>query len=114
MPGAKSGPVPIIRMFGITMAGNSVLCHIHGFTPYLYVPAPPDFKDEHCVNFRDSLNKAVIADMRNNKDNVTEAVLAVDKVIKESKFVFARDAFTCDMDLDWQIIIHSYTPAGDH
>ena len=86
MPGATTGPVPIIRMFGITMEGNSVLCHIHGFTPYLYVPAPKDFKQEHCSKFRDGLNKLVVADMKSNKDNVSQAVLAVDVVIKESKW----------------------------
>jgi len=70
MPGLKSGPCPVVRFFGVTMEGNSVLCHIHGFLPYLYVPAPPDFKVENCEQFRSDLNKAVLGDMRSNKDNV--------------------------------------------
>lgn len=40
MPGQSQGKVPIIRMFGVTDSGNSVCCHIHGFAPYFYVPAP--------------------------------------------------------------------------
>lgn len=40
MPGQSQGKVPIVRMFGVTDNGNSVCCHIHGFAPYLYVPAP--------------------------------------------------------------------------
>lgn len=40
MPGQSQGKVPIIRMFGVTDGGNSVCCHIHGFAPYFYVPAP--------------------------------------------------------------------------
>ncbi|XP_072033784.1 DNA polymerase delta catalytic subunit-like [Amphiura filiformis] len=86
MPGATTGPVPIVRMFGITMEGNSVLCHVHGFTPYFYVPAPHDFKQEHCEKFRDGLNKLVLADMKSNRDSVTTAVLAIDVVIKENLY----------------------------
>lgn len=52
MPGATQGPVPIIRMYGITENGNSVLAHIHGFAPYFFVPAQDGFKREHCEQFR--------------------------------------------------------------
>jgi len=84
MPGNKSGPKPIVRFYGVTSEGNSVLCHVHGFVPYFYVPAPPNFKPEDCQIFCDTLNKAVFGDMRSNKDNVIQAVLAVDLTIKES------------------------------
>ncbi|KRK05288.1 uncharacterized protein Dyak_GE27975 [Drosophila yakuba] len=40
MPGAQIGPVPVVRMFGVTMEGNSVCCHVHGFCPYFYIEAP--------------------------------------------------------------------------
>ena len=72
MPGSKVGPVPIVQMYGVTMEGNSVLCHIHGFVPYFYVPAPPGFQQNHCSLFQDGLNKAVLSDMRSNKDNVSQ------------------------------------------
>ena len=72
MPGSKVGPVPIVQMYGVTMEGNSVLCHIHGFVPYFYVPAPPGFQQSHCSSFQDGLNRAVLNDMRSNKDNVTQ------------------------------------------
>ncbi|XP_046862075.1 DNA polymerase delta catalytic subunit-like [Xenia sp. Carnegie-2017] len=84
MPGSKVGPVPIARMYGITMEGNSVLCHVHGFVPYFFVPAPLHMKRDDCHLFKDALNKAVLKDMRSNKDNVTQAVLAVDIHLKES------------------------------
>lgn len=83
MPGSKVGPVPIVQMYGVTMEGNSVLCHIHGFVPYFYVPAPSGFQQSYCSVFRDCLDKAVLGDMRSNKD-VTQAVLAVDWETKES------------------------------
>lgn len=33
--------VPVLRAFGVTDEGVSVCCHIHGFAPYFYTPAPP-------------------------------------------------------------------------
>lgn len=72
MPGSKVGPVPIVQMYGVTMEGNSVLCHIHGFVPYFYVTAPNGFEAGQCGAFQDGLNKAVLNDMRSNKDNVTQ------------------------------------------
>jgi len=45
VPGAKSGPVPIIRMFGVTDAGNSVCAHVHGFTPYFWCNPPPGMRE---------------------------------------------------------------------
>jgi len=72
MPGSNAGPVPIIHMYGITMEGNSVLCHIHGFVPYFYVPAPSGFEQSHCSVFREGLDKAVLNDMRSNKDGVMQ------------------------------------------
>ncbi|XP_013790883.1 DNA polymerase delta catalytic subunit-like, partial [Limulus polyphemus] len=84
MPGSQIGSVPVMQMFGITMEGYSVMCHVHGFTPYFFIPAPTNFKTEHCQIFQEVLNKAVIADMRSNKDGITQAVLAVGVVIKES------------------------------
>ncbi|XP_043915313.1 DNA polymerase delta catalytic subunit [Protopterus annectens] len=84
MPGATQGPVPVIRMFGITMEGNSVCCHIHGFTPYFYVPAPSGFSRNDLNDFKRELNSVVIKDMRSNKDNISQAVLAVDICEKES------------------------------
>lgn len=88
MPGATIGPVPIIRMFGITMQGNSVMAHIHGYTPYFFVPAQPGFKKEDCEKFKDTLNRVVKSDMRSNREDVVHAVLAVDFVIKESIYGF--------------------------
>ncbi|KAM7292378.1 DNA polymerase delta catalytic subunit isoform X2 [Ixodes scapularis] len=84
MPGMRTGTVPIVRMFGVTDGGHSVLCHVHGFLPYFYVEAPAGFKKEHCRAFKDALNRAVLADMRSNKMNLTDAVAAIDLVMKQS------------------------------
>ena len=72
MPGLRDGPKPIMRMYGVTNDGNSVLCHVHGFVPYFFVPAPKGFVSEHCGLFQSNLNNVVLSDMRSNKDNVSQ------------------------------------------
>ena len=42
MVGSQTGPVPIIRIFGVTMEGHSVCANIHGFTPYAYFALPKE------------------------------------------------------------------------
>lgn len=46
----------VLRLYGVTRDGNSVLAHVHGFLPYFYVPAPPGFTSSHCDVFRHALN----------------------------------------------------------
>ncbi|XP_052407697.1 DNA polymerase delta catalytic subunit isoform X2 [Carassius gibelio] len=86
MPGQVQGKVPIVRMFGVTDSGNSVCCHVHGFAPYFYVPAPHGFTNAHLAEFQRELNSAVLKDMRSNKDNIAVTVLAVDITKKESMY----------------------------
>lgn len=57
MPGNTVGPVPILRVFGVTLEGHSVLINVHGFLPYLFVQAPPDFKPTDVELFRKTLNR---------------------------------------------------------
>lgn len=59
VPGSSTGPVPVIRIYGVTDEGNSVVMHVHGFTPYFYVQAPPNFQEKDVPNFRIALNDAV-------------------------------------------------------
>jgi len=88
MPGARSGVVPIMRFFGVTKAGNSVCCHVHGFHPYFFVPAPEKFEKENLRDFRMALNNVVVSDMKNNRDNITDAVLHVEILQKSTIYHF--------------------------
>ena len=88
MPGMTTGPVPVLRMFGVTSDGNSVCSHIHGFLPYFFVPTPRDFSTQHCATFRSALNTAVMGDLRSSRDNIQEAVLAVEMCRKSSIYGF--------------------------
>ena len=83
------GVSPILRMFGVTDTGNSVCAHIHGFMPYIYVPAPLNqFSPTHCLVLQDALDQAISSDGRSGKDSVLKTVLAVDPVQKCSMYGF--------------------------
>ncbi|XP_057321007.1 DNA polymerase delta catalytic subunit isoform X2 [Microplitis mediator] len=89
MPGSSAGSIPIIRMFGVTMSGNSVCCHVHGFCPYLFVTAPANFTNQNCRPFRDALDAALRKDMRSNPENISETVLAVSLVQKQNVYGYS-------------------------
>ena len=47
---------PIIRMYGVTADGNSILCHVHGFLPYMYFYCPQSFTENDIIPFKRWLN----------------------------------------------------------
>ncbi|KAJ8919492.1 hypothetical protein NQ315_002113 [Exocentrus adspersus] len=95
MPGPHSGLVPVIRMFGVTKTGNSVCCHIHGFSAYFYVNLPNTFTVEDVAPFQDKLNTAILADVRMaNKSDVAQAVLKVELVKGKSLVEYSGEEDT--------------------
>ncbi|XP_038608868.1 DNA polymerase delta catalytic subunit [Tachyglossus aculeatus] len=88
-PGASRGSVPVIRMFGVTDDGNSVCCHVHGFAPYFYVPAPPGFSTDHLAELQRELDGAVQRDQRGNKELGGPAVLGVETCTRQSMFGYS-------------------------
>lgn len=89
MPGSQLGPVPIMRMYGITMEGNSVCCHVHGFTPYFYVTVPINFTESSCNELKLNLSKSLLEDSRSNKDNIKEPVLDV-RLVKARSIMYYK------------------------
>ena len=84
--------VPILRVMGITMEGNSVCTHIHGFLPYLYVPAPSEvFTPANCSDLLNVLNAALESDSRTSRDPLIKHVLAVVPVQKCSMYGFRHN-----------------------
>jgi DNA polymerase delta subunit 1 len=79
LPGNRVGPVPIIRLFGVTNKGQSVATFVHGFTPYFFCNTPPRF-DPHrdVLAFQSALEQKLsqAAQPRDKKD-LTKFVLAV-------------------------------------
>ncbi|XP_068785695.1 DNA polymerase delta catalytic subunit-like, partial [Struthio camelus] len=85
MPGATEGPVPILRMFGVTAAGHSVCCHVHGFAPYFYVPAPAGFEAPQLGELQRELDGAVLRELRGPREGgLRRAVLALELCRKQS------------------------------
>ncbi|XP_024093674.3 DNA polymerase delta catalytic subunit isoform X2 [Pongo abelii] len=85
-PPPSHGSVPVLRAFGVTDEGFSVCCHIHGFAPYFYTPAPPGFGPEHLGDLQRELNLAISRDNRGGKELTGPAVLAVELCSRESMF----------------------------
>ena len=54
----------------------------------MYVQAPLGFKRENLHDFRTSLNHAVLADLKSNKENITNAVLNVEIMSKSNLYQF--------------------------
>lgn len=46
---------PVVRFYGVTAAGNSVVCHVRNFMPYFYFPAPIGFQRSHLLPLKQVL-----------------------------------------------------------
>ena len=87
MPGAQTGIVATMRIFGVNRQQNSICCHVHDLASYLYVTVPPQFTvsyltcfyfldkliNSYCViflqegmikPFQEALNKALVANSK--------------------------------------------------
>ncbi|KAJ1982249.1 DNA-directed DNA polymerase delta [Dimargaris verticillata] len=73
--------VPTLRLYGATAEGNSVLCHVHGFYPYFYAPAPTNFQPQHAEVLVNALNQQVAS---TDKGLSTAPVLSVELCRRES------------------------------
>lgn len=81
--------IPIVRVFGVTKDEHSVMFHIHGFIPYMYVKLTSKIPPENLEKVRSSLNDALISDSNRNKDGIKQAVLSVEVEEKESMYGFS-------------------------
>ncbi|KAG2195815.1 hypothetical protein INT47_010025 [Mucor saturninus] len=50
---------PVVRFYGITTGGNSVVCHVKDFLPYFYFPAPVGFQRTHLEPFKKALESSL-------------------------------------------------------
>lgn len=60
--GSTEGPVPVVRMYGVTQEGYSVMASIHGFTPYFYASLNglTDLSDGSLGKIRNILDQKVL------------------------------------------------------
>jgi DNA polymerase delta subunit 1 len=83
--------VPVLRMYGVTEEGNSVLAHIHGFRPYFWVPCPEGFEDAKV--FQESLEME-LAQAANGRDKVSQYVIDVVVLPRSSLMNFINEEHT--------------------
>lgn len=55
-PGSNQ-EVPILRIYGVTEEGHSVMAHVHQFVPYFWVDCPEGMDNTHyCNKLKEALN----------------------------------------------------------
>ena len=79
--GSREGPVPIIRLYGVTRQGRSVMASIHGFTPYFYVSLPPsaDMSDNALGQLRSVLDQRLKERTRGEEKKLNTCVVGIQK-----------------------------------
>ena len=79
--GSLEGPVPVVRLYGVTKDGKSVMATIHGFTPYFYVSAPKDadITDQSLGLLRTTLDQRMREKARGSERNSKSFVLGIEK-----------------------------------
>ncbi|KAF1740555.1 hypothetical protein MXB_1803, partial [Myxobolus squamalis] len=65
----------VLRLYGVTSDGNTMLVHIYGFKPYFYLKAPSSFDAKYIEDLKITLNIALNEDQKSSslaKVNVLE------------------------------------------
>ncbi|KAM4879811.1 DNA polymerase delta catalytic subunit, partial [Sylvia borin] len=89
-------PSPILRMFGVTGEGLSVCLHLHGFSPYFYVLAPPGVSEAHLQPLEQELEAALRREQRGGdpKFGPPKNVLGLQLLRKQSILGFQGDSLS--------------------
>lgn len=76
---------PVLRMYGVTEGGNSVMAHIHQFLPYLYVEVTDRFRD-HIFTKEDlsEITAQLNAQLNRQQQSQADAILHIEVQMKES------------------------------
>ncbi|KAJ3307302.1 DNA-directed DNA polymerase delta [Kappamyces sp. JEL0829] len=74
----------IIRMFGVTEDGNSVVCHVNGFLPYLWVPAPAGMTTAHLASYKSCLEGCLNGIVKGKGAQGGPMVISIDVMQKSS------------------------------
>lgn len=60
--------VPIMRIFGSLTTGHKVICHVHGFFPYLYIP----YDNQDCFKLHLKIENAMVNSFKRSNNSKTE------------------------------------------
>lgn len=83
--GTSNQNAAIIRLYGVTEEGNSVMMHVHGVLPYFYVACPENFDESRCGDVRRALEAALSQRDRDGSD-VTRVVGV--QVVKDKMSIY--------------------------
>uniref|UniRef100_A0AAV1TDL5 DNA polymerase n=1 Tax=Peronospora matthiolae TaxID=2874970 RepID=A0AAV1TDL5_9STRA len=79
----------VIRLFGVTMEGNSVLMHVHGVLPYFYCFCPDNFDESRCGDVRQVLDAAVSQRERDSSSSSSNSARVVGvQVVRDKMSIY--------------------------
>ncbi|KAI9308732.1 DNA polymerase family B-domain-containing protein [Cunninghamella echinulata] len=73
---------PVVRFYGITDNGNSVVCYVKGFLPYFYFQAPPGLNESHLPTLKTAFSKDI---------GENNSIARLDIVLKQSLYGYHGD-----------------------
>ncbi|CAO3621990.1 unnamed protein product [Cunninghamella echinulata] len=73
---------PVVRFYGITDNGNSVVCYVKGFLPYFYFQAPPGLNESHLPALKTAFSKDI---------GENNSIARLDIVLKQSLYGYHGD-----------------------
>ncbi|KAG6966941.1 hypothetical protein JG688_00006535 [Phytophthora aleatoria] len=90
VPGLKASDdnsqnAAIIRLYGVTMEGHSVLMHVHGVLPYFYAVCPDNFDESKCGEVRAALDAAV---SQRDRDSSSNARVVGVQVVRDKMSIY--------------------------
>ncbi|RUP49873.1 DNA polymerase family B-domain-containing protein [Jimgerdemannia flammicorona] len=84
------GGRPAIRLYGITESGNSVLCYVTDFLPYIYIHTPDGFQPHHDAQL-----------MKWLEDKSKSLV----NVVNDGQFVYDETIYESNIDFELRFMI---------
>ncbi|EDO17646.1 hypothetical protein Kpol_1004p20 [Vanderwaltozyma polyspora DSM 70294] len=85
LPGSKDGSTSyVVRFFGVTDNGHSVLCNVTGFKHYLYVPAP--------MSAESPSNEDLLGFVKHINEQLDNCVDSIEIVEKQSIWGYSGDS----------------------
>ena len=80
--GSREAIVPVVRLYGSTREGHSVLAYVHGFTQYFYVALPPsaNLDQNHLGQLRLVLDQKMKDKARGDEKRLVNHVLGIDRI----------------------------------
>jgi DNA polymerase delta subunit 1 len=80
--GSTEGPVPIVRMYGVSQSGYSVMACIHGYTPYFFASIPSGVapNETYLASLRGAMDQRVKERARGDEKKASKCVLGIERI----------------------------------